>query len=477
MTGLSPAPAARMAAGALFLLVLLIPVSAAQVPIPAEVGSSTLAITVQCLDTSLEPGYGGQDEVSCFVQDLSRDSVSVPGSNNGQGAQQHTVSLSVRPMAVSANTTGYQVLLTRSIIGMFGGDIVPFVVNIKATPQVNAQDYSFELVADYTGPNGYAQTIVIPFSAQVNPYDFALLSWAGSSSQKAGQDDIVTYRVQIQNTGVYPDIYRFTIISKPDIRVSTPSNVYVGPGETRVVNISMLTPHGKLYEVSRSEAITIKINSMGVGGLGGTGAYTTTALLQIRGPYVPVYWIPLFIVGILSAGVVIGGSRDKTQRRKLERGAPRRVDLTPRQQVLMAELRRTDPETYKEKQGALDTVYKERREDYLAHRKERAAADRAEAKQAKAEFEERRKAKKAARIAARNQAAKDAKDARAEAKLVAKKEKQLAKRRKVLAKAQAKQDKKDAKLAKKAEALAQKQAKADAARDAKAAKLAKKQKK
>ena len=238
--------------------------------------------------------------------------------------------MSARPAPGFENVTGYQVVLGASVISLHGGDSEPFDVNVKATPLLNAQDFAFDLVADYThSASGYNQTVVVRFVAQVNPYDFAVLTFASGQSQKAGQDDVVIFPVAIQNTGVYPDTYKFTISAKPDLLVTVPSTVYVGPGETRIVNVSVLTPHSKLYEFSRSETIGIKINSLGVAGIGGTGVYSAFAILQIRGAYIPVYWIPLFLVGFVSMGVVIRGARDKGSARS-SNAAPRALSTSRR---------------------------------------------------------------------------------------------------------------------------------------------------
>lgn len=455
-----------MAAGAILLLALMAPSASAQ--FPTELGDATLHLVVLCESTFLAPDWAGQDEVACEIRDLSRDSIVVPGST-GTSPSGHTVTLTTRPQNESANATGWQVVLGRTNAFLYGGDTLPFTVNVKATPVITTQEYHFDLLVLYQGPGDYAREIVVPFGAEVNNYDFALLSWAGPAAQRAGQDEVLVYALAITNTAVYPDSYRISITAPDDLRISTPPNVYIPPGETRVVNISVLTPHGKLYEIGRSMAITIKVNSVT-----GTGVYGSTGVLQMRGAYIPVYWLPLIVVGLVSASVVTRDARERAERRRLEKGSPRRVGLTPRQSVLLSELKRTDRDAYKEKKRALDTVYAERVADHRAHRKERLAEDRQEARQAKLEFttqkKTRREERRAAAIAREEEkkAAKRARiEARREAKLSRKKEKVLTKARAKLEKAQAKQAARDAKAA-------AKQAKLDEKAAAKQARLAKK---
>lgn len=458
------APAAlRMAAGVLLLLAFL-PPAQAQAPDPLGAQSSALGVVVVCPQTFLAVDYAKDQTVECSVQDLSKDSVVAPGSTSGTSVSSHSLRLAAVPR--NESVLGYQVLLSRDFISMYGGDVHTFTVNVKATPQLNSQEFEFDLHAVYEGPNGYRSNQTIPFTAEVNFYDFAVVSM-NNQVQDAGQDHIVRYEVVVQNVGVYPDTYRFTVKTDPDVKVSVPPNLYVPPGETRTAVVSVLTPHGKLYEVGRSIPVSVKVNSAE-----GTGAYSAYGVLKVRGPYVPVYWIPLLLVGLVSAGVVARGARERGELRRLEKGRPRRVEPTPRQAALLAELKRRDPDAYRGKRAALAAVYRERRSEYDEHRKEMEARDREEAKQARREFKEAKKRRKQQlkeqRLAAKRQKRLDRVEAKKERKLRNAKEKELAKRRKKLDKAKARLEKRQAKLDRK-------QAKKDAKEQARAEKLARKQ--
>lgn len=468
----------KLAAGSLLLLLLSPPASAQAEPVFGE----NLGIAVVCDPTFLFPNYAGGATANCEVKDLSRDSLVLPGQPGGTSLSQHVLTFTFEPLFNETNyTSGWQVVLSKSTAYPFGGDTVPFTVDIKVTPLVARQDFQWIVHVDYDGPNGYRHRESVNFSAEVNNYDFAVVSMEQHSiSQKVGQDQIVRYEVQVHNVAVYPDSYRFSVKADPDLLVSVPPNLYVPAGETRSAYVDVLTPHGKLFEIGRSTTVLVKVNS-----LTGSGVYGATGVLAIRGFYIPTYWIPLLLVGLVSASVVVRGSREKTQLHRRERGRPRHVELTPRQAVLLAELRREDPETYKEKKKALDTVYHERTSDYRAHRRERAAADRQEAKIARAEFLAAKKARKAKRkeekraaLLAKKQAAHDEKlrrrDEKREAKLVKKKEKVLAKTRAKLEKQQAKAAARDAKLAAKQAKIDAKAAKQEQAAQKKAERDARK---
>lgn len=463
------APALRMVAGALLLLLVVPPVSAQlPVPPPGEL-SSIVHIGVHCDRTYLQPAKASDDRANCVVQDFSRDAAIAPGSPTGVSASPHEVSISVAIDNVSANAKGWQVVTDPPFMSLYAGDARPFMVKASATPTIDEAEYHFTVVVAYRGPAGYNETVFVPMIAEVQMYDFAYQTIL-NPVQKAGQDELVTYQLSITNTGVYPDSYVFSVVAPEDLRIAVPPIIALMPGETRVVNFTLLTPHGKVYEQGRSASITLKSQSVQ-----GSGVYTSTASLQIRGSYIPVYWIPLILIGLISAVVVGRTARERAEIRRLEAGRPRRVTPTPRQAVLLAELRRQDRDAYKEKTRALDTVYKERVTDFREHRAERAAADREEAKKARAEYVAARKQrkldrkaeKKAAKIAKREQKKLD-KIQRKELKI---KEKQLKKTRKVVEKARKKADKVAAKEAKVQAKLDAKQAKLDA----KAAKAAEKE--
>lgn len=471
MGDLSSARRARIAAGALILLALFLPTSSAQTPaIPGQEAALHLAII--CEDSFLEPDYTQMDVASCIIQDFARDSIGAPGSAT-TGPSIHTVALTTRPAPGFENVTGWQILVSDPNFAMRGGESRRIDVRAVATPSINRDEYHFELVAEYRAQTGYNETVSVPFVAQVNPYGFATTNWVTSPVKQAGQDEVVIYELAIENAGVYPDMYQLTITMDSAFRVSTLPNLYVDAGETRSVNISILTPKGKVYEIGRSAPIVVKITSLGVGDVPGTGVYSAAATLKVQGAHVPVYWFPLTLVGLVSATIVAKAGSQKQSQRARERGTPRAVAVTPRQAVLLAELKRSDRDSYRAKKTALDVVYKERVADYRGHKKERIDADRKEAREAKIEFAAQKKARKAQEIEDKRARVVARRAEKVEAADLKKREKVLAKARKKLAKAQRKQGKLDAKAAKKQAKLDAKSAKVAAKQALADAKIAK----
>lgn len=448
---------------------MLAPHAQAQLPPAADPRGGVVAFAVVCARTLVEVDYQGTAQAMCTLYDLTHDYGGAPGTTP-VGAISHYTTFTLGPKFPS-HAQGWNVILGASFVPTYGGDVVTFPITVQTTPQLNTQDLQFEVYANYTGPNDERLNQTIVFHAEVNEYDLAFVETL-DRQKKAGQDDVVKYEVRISNLGVYPDVYQLSVQPPPGYRVSSPPNVYVPPGESRNVTVSILTPKGKLYELGRSEAFIFKVSSTR-----GTGTYSSVGLLKLSGPYVPTYWIPLLAVGLVAAAITTRRSREQAEMRRLERGRPRRVALTPRQAVLLAELKRTDPEAYAERKAKLDAVYAARREEYRGHRKEQLARDREERRVAKAEFKEAKKRRALERKAQKRLAKAQRKEAAvlaaAEAKETKAKERELRKKQKLLEKARKKQGKLDAKQARKDEKAAAKAAKAQAKADKAAAREAK----
>lgn len=467
-----PAPATRMAAGAvLLLLVLLACGSAAAQELPTDPRQQAFAFAVTCNPSYVDVQYMGQTTIPCTFIDASRDTSAAPGTGGGFSVTPHTTTLELVATEPS-NAEGWQLIIATPFIASFGGTTQPVVMNVQTTPQINVARATFHILATFSGPGGYVATQNVTITAQVAPYDFGYAEIVGKI-KKVGQDQDVSYVVQVSNLGVYPDSYEFIVRSQdPSFIVTAPPGLYVPPLSTRNVTIMVNTPNDKLYEFGKNNIIFVRVVSTT-----GKGVYDTTGIMQMRGGYLPTHWIPLLVVGLVSASVVVRGARERAELRRLEKGRPRRIQPTPRQAVLLAELKRKDPEAYKARTAGLDAVYKERRKAFLVAWRERKAADRAEARQARKEFKAAAKKRKAEEKLRRTQEKRDRKarklQERAEAKVLRKKEKELAKARKKLekrkkkldkkqAKIDAKQAKRDAKAQAKADKLARKQAKADA---------------
>lgn len=478
-------PAARLPpAGGLLLLLLLLPTAAAQVP-PLPTVPDEASLTAEVLGVALasplgllQVDYNSMATTRLEIIDFSDDGATNP--TGGFQARPHLVELRVRD-ADNISATGWLVEIGGTAFQMYGGQRQQVEVAFKTTPQITVDSVTATIEATLLDiQTQRTVNATINLTGEVNPYSRPMARML-KVAQQAGQFDVIRFQMLVQNDAVYPDVFAIeTNIDKPGFVVITPPSVYVPGLESRVVNITVRTPYGKFYEFGNSATVAVRATSVYSG-----AAVPAIGTLRITGFYIPVYWVPLLLVGMVSAGVVARSSRERRELRRLEKGKPRRVEPTPRQAVMLTELKRKDADEYKAYRAKMAALYQSRRETYRAQRKEVVAKDREEQRQARLEYNEAKKRQKAERKAQRaqakidkkereRQATIDAKAAKVQRKLDKKQAKIDAKERKKLGKELEKKRKLLAKARDKAEKVAAREAKAEAKRAKAEARAAKK---
>lgn len=423
--------------------------------------------------------YLGQARIAFRLDDLSRDSLFQPGTPLAQPGSFEYDAISVtlewqtpdgRPPA------GWAAFAPASSAYLYGGDFIEGDLVVSNGGAIRDQIVKLRVNATYTNPrDGTTLTDDETLTLQVEPYyqGFIFVKEYPPKSEY-GQFETIRVPVEVRNTGIYPDTFDFETIAPEGFQVHVDPRVYVEPLSSRVVNLTIVTPHGKLYEPGRPGTIFVNAHSINDPEI----TYTAVVPIQIRGAYVPVYWIPLFLLSLVSTASLVSRRLERAEMARLEKGRPRYPSPSAKQSVLLAELKRRDPEAYKARKAQLDAIYKARVAEYRERRKDEVTAERLEMRVARAELSRDRKARRERRKAEKREAAQRAKAERAErkeqrkrAKVLGKQKAKLAKKR---AKLDAKQAKRDAKQAKKDAKAAAKQAKVDAARAKRAAKEAKK---
>ncbi|MHB8606365.1 MAG: COG1470 family protein, partial [Thermoplasmatota archaeon] len=413
----------------------------------------------------------GRVDIPFTVNDLSHDTTgqsALPTTPTGSPGLPHQILLEnqiVFPPNVTT-VSGWSISLTKTAVFTTGGASSPASISAQVIQPVGSTFVKERITATLIAQDGSRYTDTQDITFQVKPFYQATVLI--SDVREAGQDELVTYPVKITNQGPYLDAYELNVTGDPDFGATIPAHVAVAPGETRIVNLTMLTPHGKLYELSRSATFFVNARSVGgtlidPNGVNDPTVYTAVATLTMHGGYVSGSWWPLFLLGAVGLVLVAGRSTTLVEERRAQKGRPRPPYLTPRQELLLAELKKRDKKQYKERLAALAAIYVERRATY----KSRSTEDR------RREAEERQRARRELRTERRRRKAERAAQKKAAA-IERARERKLHKERRaaeaVLAAARAKQAKEQRKLDKKA---AKKQAKIDekqAKRDAKEAK-------
>lgn len=448
----------------LFLLVLLTPFASAQTPevptLPSleDLERAPLAVALTTEEGFVQAKYPLGASTSFVIHDLSQDGGD-PNRGAGAPVRPHIVDLRVVNFD-EIQELGWQVQLGGSSLQMFAGLTERIEVNFVTTPQIKTREVTATILAELYDPTNSEMRVnaTINLTGQVLPYSRPLARML-TFPQVAGQFERVKFEVLVSNDAVYHDVFEITAtLDREGYEAVAPQTIYVPPLSTRTFNITVQTPKSGLYDWGTAGTLSVGIRSLNTGATG-----SAVGIIRSEGLYISSYWLPLLLVGMASAGVLVRDRRRNAELKRLEKGRARRVEPTPRQAVMLAALKREDPEAFKEQRARMDALYKARREKYREERKAIVIADKVERKQAQQEYKEATRAQKLQRKADRKQAKIDRKAARKQAKIDRKEAKQqakldkkerkrlgkeLEKKRKQLDKARAKQAKLDAKEAK-----------------------------
>ncbi len=446
-----------------FLLILLVaapafPVVEAQAPVdPRDIYGMKVTLdrsfnTVQYLQKS---------NFTVTIEDISRD--------DGQSAPAigrlvHTIL--VENTVIEGLPSGWAASTDDTAFTTTPGDIVRTTLRVTAGAAIQQPYVRVNMtLAFIAGDTVIRDTVTV--AVQVAPYYIALvLVKEVPPPQK--QQKIVAIPVQITNLGLYPDKFLLNASAREGWKVSIPPEITLNALETRTVYMNVQTPKRGIYEFGELSIVEVSVKSANDPFV----AYTRSTVVKVQGFYFSSYWQPLTIFTFLAVGLLVARSAERSGLRNGEDGKPRPFELTPRQRVLLGELKKRDPEAYKARMAQLAAIHRTRRETYRRIHKTRIQDEKrlmkAEHREAKEELalrkeaaSEQKEAEKAKRARVREIEKERAKRLAAileirrkqdkiDGKERKKREKVLGKERKKTEKALAKQMKADAKAAKKA---------------------------
>lgn len=480
---------ALRASASLLLVLLFAFVPAAEAQRAEDLGGLT-RINVNVEPTYITIPYLGQVDLAASISDLSRDAAAeARGSESGI---LHQVAIDVKVFPYGAPSAANETVnaTTNATPGIRGwaaagggtvftssGKTVPFTLQVKnggdvypnyVTVRVSASTrdyYSGTMITD-------EQDILV----QLEPF-YAGRLLIKAPPQTVGQNAIAQIPVEVSNFNTYRDTFTLNATAPAGFVATVTPRILLEPRETRIVYAEVVTPHNKVIDLGTPATVFVNMRSENDPKV----VYTAATQIIVSGPYVPPYWWPVFLLGVVAAVVVGRDTRERAILRRGEKNLPRRPRPSPREAALLAELRRRDRDAWKARVTGYDELYGERRKVWKEHRREELAEERAEKRESHRLAKERRakenelsakrreiekaKAKRdaAAQAVAAKEAAARAKADKREAKLGAKLQKKQAKidakRAKVEAKERAKLEKALAKKRKELEALAKKKAK------------------
>lgn len=436
-----------------------------ELPDPHPPAYKQIALDVE--STYLEVDFLGRATVPFTITDFSRDSTRQPGAEAAPaaGARRSTVLVTTE---FEDQKPGWMASSTLSAAFLYGGQSARGEFFIQTAGNVRDQFVHVWLNATTTLPNG---TVVVEserITARILPFYRGLVQ-IREPSRMVGQYEDVVFQVEVFNAGAYPDTFQLNVTAPPGYLAHVQPKVYVQPFETRLVNLTLKTPKDKMYDLGTPGTVIVQMKSVN-----SPTNYESVASVYVRGPYVSSTIYPLTLLGIVAIGLLVNRGLSDRELAALEKGKPRRPRPTPRQQVVLKELKRRDPDSYKEKAGILAGVYKARRQEYRERHRDNARLEREERKKARAELQQERRERKAALAEEKRLAKVEAKRERAVRKVTRKKRRALLKEKRKLEKKRAKLAAKEAKARAKDE---KKRAKEEAKSAKRAARAAKKQKK
>lgn len=426
-----------------FLLVVLAPPAAAQVPplpappAPAPLhppsGSEMKQISLDADTTFVDVPYQAQGIVKIIVRDLSRDSA------QGQPGVPFPAPLALEfdQILVSAEfeggpKIGWGLGLGITSPSLRGGESAEGNLIVQTVGRLEQQIVRIHVNATLHLRNGSKLVEGEVITARVLPYYRGVLQVLEASAT-AGQFETLTFPVEVTNPSVYPDTYVLNVTAPPGYLAHVTPKVYVPPGEIRYVNLTVVTPKDKLYDFGTPASLVVRMRSEN-----DPTNYESYASIYVRGPYVPKAWLPLVGLVIVSGALLMNRWADEREARALEKGKPRRPRPTPRQEVLLKELKRRDPAAYRERVAQLAAIYAARRQAYREHRRENLALERAERGAARAETRAERRRRREEARAERERLRARAVEERAERKEERKRDRILAEERRRLEKERAK---------------------------------------
>lgn len=386
---------------AVLLFLLLTPPAAAQLPPAPELPSSggdDSAYLVLNLGVVNDEAYvfvrpGQQARIAIEVQDLSADR-----AQDARNPFPHSVTIEASIIQPVPRPQGYTVTISNNSLSTAPGTTSYATLIVSALFAAEQNYVTIAINGTLTGGDGDRTTDSTEVKVQLLPF-YAGRVRVLAKPETVGQEELITYPLEIENQATYPDWFTISLNATPGFRASAPDRIYVPPLSKRIVNMTVYTPRTGFFEWGTLGIVGIEIRSVSDPGF----RYQATALVNVQGFHVPGYWIPVTLFAVVAAGLVLDKGLDKRRETIAREGRPRRPEPTPRQAVLLKELKKRDPEAYKIKMAALAAVWKARRDAYRSALKTQRAEERrlaqSQRREARAEKKRRKRERKAQRKA------------------------------------------------------------------------------
>lgn len=338
-------------------LAALAPLSSAQLPEPLE-GSraNLLRVSVDVTPASQEVPRLGQARYDVTVRDLS-------GDEPGKQAVAHFVYLDL--FVNETVSEGWVAFLGSSYFVMRSGETTTSFVVVQAPATVKSVYFRANIVARLESSAGSRVSDNTEVVARVLPFSFITADIA-VAPPTVGPFEDVTFPITIENVGLYPDTVLLEATGPEGWFVSTQPRLTLWPGEKRDVGVHVVTPATRVFVPTETGIITVKARS-----ISDPTIYERNTVITLQGFFLPDYWFPILVLGAV-LGVAVGKRASDARRRTAkEQGQPERAELTPAQALLLADLKKSDPQRWRAITNKQAKVHAARERAFLSVRTRR----------------------------------------------------------------------------------------------------------
>lgn len=277
----------------------------------------------------------GQAQYDIVVEDLSADKA------QERSGVYHTIRLDLEYNRSEAG--GWNVLMGPFFFSpSYGGSTWRSFAIVQATPTVKGQYFRFTVHATLTSSLGPVAVDSQDVVAHLRPFSLAAVNLLGAPPH-AGPFEEVQIPFTISNGGQYHDTFLVSAEAPLGWFVSVQPRLTVFPGETREVLVHAITPANRVFQPQETAVVLVRVRSE----LDPEVVYERAAVVILEGVFLPGYWAPVAVLGVVLLGALLARGMEVGRRQAREQGRPAPPRLTPAQQVLLADLKRRDPERYR----------------------------------------------------------------------------------------------------------------------------------
>jgi hypothetical protein len=346
--------------------------AAAQVPTPPTVPSQQegspvrqlLQVGLDVITPPQEVPLLGQGVYEVVVEDRSADR-----APDGQGLLHYIL------LDLVFNTTqpasGWSAFLGNPVFQSQGGTVHRTTLTVVPGATVQGQYYRVSVRATMYDTGGNVVTDEQEVVTKLRPFSFATVDLPGSVPN-VGPFEEAFIPVLIGNAGQFPDTFLLHAEGPPGWFVQVQPQLTLFPGEERTVQVHLVSPADRVFVPQESATILVYVTSE----LDPSVVYDRAMVVVLEGTFLPGYWVPLLLLGAVLAAAAGQRAVEGGRRRAKEQGRPHAPELTPAQAVLLADLKKRDPQRYQAMVERRRGAMKARERAYLAVRGKRAALER-----------------------------------------------------------------------------------------------------